>query len=325
MVYHSAAILSLFVNANTNQFAEGHSCGIVAATPASDSSLVTGDYDNFGTTRYATDLTLAGMTTGQYNDWTLNATGLAAISKTATRTKFGIRIDDDIDNTAPTWASDKFAQCSASSANAAGTTEDPKLVVTHSSVTNYPLTAAQGSYTYTGQASILSWGRKITAAFGSFSLTGFDTILSKGKTLVAAVGYYTLNGQVAILTSIRTIIAVAGSFVLSGQSVAFKVGHTLIAAVGAFVLTGQSIVLFVSHFLSAVYGSFTLSGQDASFPIARLLRAAYGSFTIAWQTFRLLLNGLLAIYSNKYTTRGTSSSDKYTARGTTYSDKYTHL
>jgi hypothetical protein len=37
------------------------------------------------------------------------------------------------------------------------------------------------------------------------------------------------------------------------------------------------------------------------------------------------LNGLLAIYSNKYTNRGTSSSNKYSTRSTSYSDKYNHL
>lgn len=42
-------------------------------------------------------------------------------------------------------------------------------------------------------------------------------------------------------------------------------------------------------------------------------------------TVRKYLNGLLAIYSNKYSSRGTSYGNKYSSRGTSYTDKYNRL
>lgn len=48
------------------------------------------------------------------------------------------------------------------------------------------------------------------------------------------------------------------------------------------------------------------------------------SFTVT-DILKKFLNGLLAIFSDKYTGRGTSYNNKYTPRNSTYSDKYNHL
>lgn len=42
-------------------------------------------------------------------------------------------------------------------------------------------------------------------------------------------------------------------------------------------------------------------------------------------TVRKFINGLLAIYSNKFSNRGTGYGDKYSGRSTPYDDKYHHL
>ena len=66
-----------------------------------------------------------------YNNFALNASGLAAINKTGI-TKFSLRIVSDIDNVEPTWSSGNDAVFDISEADETGTTQDPKLVIEHS-------------------------------------------------------------------------------------------------------------------------------------------------------------------------------------------------
>jgi len=109
--------------------------------------------------------------------------------------------------------------------------------------TAYTITAAQGSYTFTGQAATITSARKIAAAFGSFVLTGIDAAFSLGHGIVAAVGLFTLTGQAAIITSARKITAAVGSFTLTGIAASFIRGVRLVAAVGTFGVTMQSIMI----------------------------------------------------------------------------------
>ena len=69
------------------------------------------------------------MSTGVYVDWTINATGLAAIVNGIT--KFGFREGHDIINSAYAGAYDTVNSIVTYGAEEAGTTNDPKLVVEH--------------------------------------------------------------------------------------------------------------------------------------------------------------------------------------------------
>lgn len=119
----SSAVLSLYFTAAWTS----DSMSIVGNTGASANDYSTADFDQFGTTKFAADKPVLEISTGQYTDFTLNASGLAAISKTGV-SKFGMRSAEDVANTTPTV--DHGA--GASSADVAGTTQDPKLVVVHS-------------------------------------------------------------------------------------------------------------------------------------------------------------------------------------------------
>ena len=127
----SAAIFSLVVSGKGDSHTA--SVSLVLSTPASDANVVTGDYDQLGTVKQATDVTIASMTADNvaYTDWTLNATGRGNISKTATRTKFGTKIAFDADNAEPACINAGQTYVNARMADEAGTTKDPKLVVTH--------------------------------------------------------------------------------------------------------------------------------------------------------------------------------------------------
>jgi len=141
----SAAVLSLKgVDAYTT-FSTSPEIDIVASTPAANNTLATGDYAQLGATPFSS-ITLAGYSTSAYNDFTLDAGGIANISKTSI-SKFGCRVNWDTDNSAPTWGNSQEGAFQFASADTAGTTSDPKLVITYtiaSASVHYLLTLGVG-------------------------------------------------------------------------------------------------------------------------------------------------------------------------------------
>lgn len=126
----SAATFSLYVTGKTNNDNDGDDyVNVYSTTPASNTNLTTADFDAIGTTAYATEIDIGSITTSQYNDWTLNATGIAAVSKTGI-TKLGIREGHDAEDLiiAPGGAGrNKIDVYFADN----GIATAPKLVVTH--------------------------------------------------------------------------------------------------------------------------------------------------------------------------------------------------
>jgi len=107
---------------------------IVASTPASNTDLVVGDYDQLGSTSYA-NLDFSAITTSAYNAFVLDSAGRTAVSLTGV-SKFGSRGGADLDNDPPAWESAKEILMQANSADTSGTSTDPKLVVTHSAASS---------------------------------------------------------------------------------------------------------------------------------------------------------------------------------------------
>lgn len=120
----SEATLSFYVNSKSDTMSQ--SVGITSVSLASDTALVDADYNvtNFGSTRFATDKTIASISTSAYNDWLLNTSGINATSKTA-NSKFALRVSCDIDNSAPTWSSSADASINVNFVD----TNLPKLVI----------------------------------------------------------------------------------------------------------------------------------------------------------------------------------------------------
>lgn len=105
---------------------------IYASTPASNTDLVTDDFDQVGSTAFATAITYANWSTSAYNDFALNASGLAAITKTGV-SKFSARnAAYDVADSQATWGATAEAGVQGFYADQTGTTSDPKLVVIHS-------------------------------------------------------------------------------------------------------------------------------------------------------------------------------------------------
>jgi len=124
----SSATLSLYGGAKGDNY--GDSVHIIQTAPVSNTALAVGDF-SLVTFTSGSSMTLVDYIITGYNDFALNATGLTWISKTGI-TKLGAIMGYDLNNTDPSTLDNRnYAQMSM--ADVADTTEDPKLVVTHSS------------------------------------------------------------------------------------------------------------------------------------------------------------------------------------------------
>lgn len=115
---------------------ENHALGspdinVYSSNPASNTEIVADDHDTLGDTPYCdTAIGYASWTTSGYNDFILNATGIAAVSKTSI-TKFGVReATHDVGGSEPTWSESAYMWIQAWSADK-GNGYKPKLVVTY--------------------------------------------------------------------------------------------------------------------------------------------------------------------------------------------------
>lgn len=126
----SSATLSLYGSAKTNANSLTGTSNIFSSNPASTDNLVIADYSTFGTTAFSTAITYASWSTAAYNDFILNASGLAAINQTGI-SKFGYReaTYDAPNNPATGGGSAGSFNMGGFSADQTGTTNDPMLVV----------------------------------------------------------------------------------------------------------------------------------------------------------------------------------------------------
>lgn len=129
----SLGTLSLAGDAKADNASITPDINIYGSTTASDNNLVIGDFDQAGSTAFSTAIAYANLTTGgTYADFVLNASGLANISKTGVSKFSGRNANYDAAATAPTHpGSALLSYWNINMADQAGTTSDPKLVVTH--------------------------------------------------------------------------------------------------------------------------------------------------------------------------------------------------
>ena len=145
----SAATLSLYAIETATTSSGGSAevsvttCSVVQTSPASNTALVTGDFDQCGDVNDPDEGIATGtrfdpdddFTTSQYNDLALNATGIGWIAKDGI-TKLGTRNMFDITDDDP-GANKHMGYMVVGSADQSGTSKDPKLVVTHAAATAF--------------------------------------------------------------------------------------------------------------------------------------------------------------------------------------------
>jgi hypothetical protein len=126
----SAGVVSIWITGIENTDNDGKNyIGLIQTSQASPSSLVTADYGDVDIILGAPSLSLNSVSTGAYNTFTLNATGIGWINVTGT-TYIGFRDGHDIEDhdiaSAPNNNSDWINYWSEQT----GTANDPKLVIT---------------------------------------------------------------------------------------------------------------------------------------------------------------------------------------------------
>ena len=102
----TAAELSLPYSGVWDQLSPAGSICLVAFDNAYSPNQV-GGYSKFGTTLLSDAVPLSGLSSSGTIVFTLNEDGIAHINKTGT-TQFGFRVSSDVDNSAPTWETDKY-------------------------------------------------------------------------------------------------------------------------------------------------------------------------------------------------------------------------
>lgn len=128
----TATVLSLWATAKQDSLTDAPDWDIYTSTPASNTAVVAADYSQLGSTsQTGSPLSYASTTTAAYQDFTFNATGRGNVSLTSI-SKFGVRnANRDVAAVQPNWVSGARSRVSVATADTAGTSNDPKLVVTY--------------------------------------------------------------------------------------------------------------------------------------------------------------------------------------------------
>jgi hypothetical protein len=128
----SAAVLSVYRGGDNSN---NQNLSVSQTSPASNTDITTADFNDRGHlgSEGSSRSSFGNDTTAGYVDLTLNSTGRGWISKTGV-SKLGLVGAEDWDNSAP--AGNKYTQLRT--AEYAGTTNDPKLVVTHAASASGP-------------------------------------------------------------------------------------------------------------------------------------------------------------------------------------------
>lgn len=190
----TAATLSVYGSQKQNGFSSGSAdVNIYSAAPASNNAIVAGDFDSLGSTAFSTAITLANWSVAGYNDFVLNSSGLANITK-AGASKFGMRLATiDVGNSPPSWESGKNCHISGYS-TINGASYKPKLVVTYtvapSVTTNDATSVGETTATLNGNVTDTG-GENPTRYFEYGKTTGYELgSINKGT---GGVGAYSHN------------------------------------------------------------------------------------------------------------------------------------
>lgn len=126
----SAATLSVYGLMKTDALNISPDINVYSSNPASNTDLIAADFTTLGSTAFATAITYANWSLVGYNDFTLNTSGIAAISKINV-SKFGLRnANYDVSGDTVPWVVDAEAYTLGYFAEQ-GTVYKPKLVVTY--------------------------------------------------------------------------------------------------------------------------------------------------------------------------------------------------
>ena len=168
----TSAVYSVFAYGVVDENSYNLYANVYTSAPASDTAVVAGDYDSLGTTALCdTPIGDASWDIDDYQNFTLNAAGLATISKTGI-TKLGMReATYDVGGSTPAWGSGKGGRFLTYQAEK-GVGYKPKLVVVYTIVV-VPTVVTNNAYDVEESSATLS-GNLTSKGGGTISGHGFE-------------------------------------------------------------------------------------------------------------------------------------------------------
>lgn len=197
---------------------------------------------------------------------------------------------------------------------------DDFIAADNAAGSTYTLSAAGGSYSYTGTAAALRATRELPAAGGTYALTGTAAQLRRGYTLTAASGSYAQAGTPTVLRVARTLSAAGGTYAQVGAAAVLRAARRLPAGSGNYTYDGTSAQLRYSgaaatYTLTAAGGAYGLTGSPATLRYARLMTVAGGSYSYAGTPAALRAARVLHGDPGTYGLSGTNAALAYGQSG----------
>jgi hypothetical protein len=151
---------------------------------------------------------------------------------------------------------------------------------------NYTLTSDAGTFTSTGQTSLLKTTRQFLTAPGTFTVSGQSAGFQAQRYLASSPGSIAVTGESTNLLASKQATGAAGSFTLSGQNAILTKGtvsqnYSLAAAVGAYTVEGKTAEVKATRILASSAAAFNLLGQANNFTVAHKLTAADGTYAVS--------------------------------------------
>ncbi len=128
------------------------------------------------------------------------------------------------------------------------------------STQDFPLAAATGSFTLSGNNANFVSGFGLTAGTGLFSETGSAATLAAGRRVAANPATYVLSGPAINLARTRVISASPTTYAVAAANAVITHGYTMPAAIGSFSLMVQNAGLSRTRSLASSPRIFTLTG-----------------------------------------------------------------
>lgn len=282
----SAATMSAKSVAAGGVTTQAMTANVYTSNPATNTNLVTADYDVslWGGTALCDTSIANSVSKNAYHDFALNATGLAAISKTSI-TKLGFRGNLDVSNTAPT------ARCywAAYTADRTGTSEDPKLVITYTANTEYnqslDATTTATASMLTPKTIVQTIAASVTGTASMSLIKDFVRTLSAGATATASMlkgMAMTLGAAVtgtASLTAERVFLVAMDAVVSATASMTKAIGYarTLGATVAATASITKNVALSVVMSAGATITAAITAGREVTMNAAVAVTATVAS------------------------------------------------
>jgi|GEM_PF-6427855 len=249
---------------------------IVSSAPASDGSLVAGDYDSLGTTSLANEIAEGSWNSSGDNVFTLNETGIAAIDD-AGASKFGSRLKCDPSDK-PTWVASKAMgfqfYCADYGSN------KPALAVTYSTGGNYTESASVAIGLSVSGSRSTDIERLANVAIGEAVSAGREFIAERSASV--AVGLSVAASKV--FNRVRSAAVAVGLSITAGrateiarsaaQSIGLSVSASRVTEIARSASNAIGLSVTASRATTIARTAATAVGLSITGSIARALSAA---------------------------------------------------